>query len=122
MFELVRLARRDPGELVVEGVDVGNSRRPADVVRLELHQDLIFRNAAADQSGRTIDHRVELRLERLHVGLREHRSVAGNGRVEVERENAREHLFPLEGAAAAGVVNQRSRGARRQGVAERDNL
>src|SRR5882724_9630583 len=96
----IRSATRQFGVKAVEDRD---SRRPADVVGLELRHELLLRHALANQFGRAIDDRFELHSESLDVGFRQHGTVARYGRVEVELHQLGEHLLPLERAAAAGV-------------------
>src|SRR6202012_1626084 len=58
----------------------------------------------------------------LNVGFRKRVAVAGDGSVEIQFQNAREDVRPVEGAAAAGIVDEGRGLARRDYVADADNL
>src|SRR5688572_8705367 len=89
-------------ELVIEPAGGGayEQRRrvqvPAEVVGLQLRQILVLRDAFPDEIARARMERLQTLFVLLQVGLRGHRTVAGDHRVEVEFERVLERRQPSE--------------------------
>src|ERR1700733_9028427 len=110
------------GEFRDEGIDLRHARREAEVVGFDLCEELVLRYALGDRLPGARHPRVELRFVSLDIGPGEDVPVAGNRGVEIELEDAIEHLAPLDGAAAAGVIDQWTGLACGHHIADADHL
>src|SRR5579883_21440 len=81
---------------------------PAEVVGLDLGDQLVFGNAHFDQLAPARDDRVQLHLEGLHIGLGHGelawRGMAGDAGIEIELQDIAEHPRGFDHAAAERVV------------------
>ena len=73
-------------------------------------------------SLRSRDHGIELRLVRLNIRFREDISIAWNGCVEIQPQDARQNVGPIGSAATACVIDQRTGLAGGDYIADRDHL
>src|SRR5262245_22966139 len=75
-------------KLVPQLVEAFCRERPAQIIRLQLLPQLLFLHARLDGFGHPLTKRSEVLPEGPNVLLRQHRTVAWNGRVEVQLQHA----------------------------------
>src|SRR5436190_17536936 len=84
-----------PRQLVVEPGQCVRLEGPVEIVEFDLPADVGLLAARLDERRHAIVERLHLAAEGAHLVLRQHRSVAGNRRVEIERQDLVERGDPL---------------------------